>query len=230
MASVKKRPDGKWRARYRDPDNKEHAQHFATKRAAEEWLDTIRGDLVTRQYVDPDAGKITFKSYAERWRASQVHRPTTVAQLDSNLRRHVYPFIGDDAIGSIRRSELQSWVKSRSEVLAPSTVILLWRWDSSIFRAATEDGVIRTSPCRGVKVPKRPREQVVPLETETVRRLIEAMPDRYRAAVVLAASTGMRQGEVLGLTVDRVELLAEGRPYRPAAGHVARTRPRVGCA
>ena len=30
MASIKRRPDGKWRARYRDPSGKEHAAHFAT--------------------------------------------------------------------------------------------------------------------------------------------------------------------------------------------------------
>ena len=34
-----------------------------------------------------------------------------------------------------------------------------------------------------------------------------AVPDRYRALVVLAASTGLRQGEALGLTVDRVDFL-----------------------
>jgi integrase len=71
---------------------------------------------------------------------------------------------------------------------------------ASGFRAATDDGVIRTAMPR-VKIPKKPREQVVPLEPETVRALIDATPARYRTAIVLAASTGMRQGEVLGLTV-----------------------------
>jgi hypothetical protein len=38
MASVKKRPDGKWRARYRGLDGREHARHFARKVDAERWL------------------------------------------------------------------------------------------------------------------------------------------------------------------------------------------------
>ena len=42
---------------------------------------------------------------------------------------------------------------------------------------------------------------------EAVQALTEAMPDRYRALVTLAAGTGLRQGEVFGLTVDRVDFL-----------------------
>lgn len=207
MAHIEKRGPGRWRARYRDPQDRERSQTFARRVDAERFLDTIRGELVAGQYVDPTAGQVTFKEYAERWRALQVHRPTTVAQLDTHLNRHVYPVLGDRPIGSVRRSELQAWVKGRSDVLAPGTVIVIWRWVSSIFRAAVDDGVVRTSPCRGVKLPKRERQQVVPLETETVRALIDAMPDRYRVAVVLAATTGLRQGEILGLAVDRIDFL-----------------------
>src|SRR6202022_4525901 len=39
MASIKKRPDGRWRARYRDDDGKEHAHHAPTRAAAQRWLD-----------------------------------------------------------------------------------------------------------------------------------------------------------------------------------------------
>jgi integrase len=42
---------------------------------------------------------------------------------------------------------------------------------------------------------------------EAVEALTEAMPERYRALVTLAAGTGLRQGEVFGLTVDRIDFL-----------------------
>src|ERR1700690_2401779 len=44
MASVKRRAEGSWRARYRDVNGREHAQHFATRRDADNWLDGVRGD------------------------------------------------------------------------------------------------------------------------------------------------------------------------------------------
>ena len=77
MASVKQRPDGKWRARYRDSGGKEHAQHFRRKTDAQRWLDEITTSKVSNQYVDPRAGRVTFRQYAEQWRDSQVHRPST---------------------------------------------------------------------------------------------------------------------------------------------------------
>ena len=49
MGNTAKRPDGRWRARYRDGANKEHARHFDRKIDAQRWLDKItaaqvRGD------------------------------------------------------------------------------------------------------------------------------------------------------------------------------------------
>jgi hypothetical protein len=40
MGSVQKRPDGKWRARYRDPSGREHARHFDRELDARRWVDS----------------------------------------------------------------------------------------------------------------------------------------------------------------------------------------------
>src|ERR1019366_3988116 len=45
------------------------------------------------------------------------------------------------------------------------------------------------------------------ITTEQVRALVEAMPERCRGLVLLTVGSGMRQGEVFGLTVDRVNFL-----------------------
>jgi hypothetical protein len=36
--NIQRRPDGKWRARYRDANHREHARHFPRKRDAEQLL------------------------------------------------------------------------------------------------------------------------------------------------------------------------------------------------
>jgi integrase len=51
------------------------------------------------------------------------------------------------------------------------------------------------------------KTRVEPLSTEVVLALADAVPDRYRALVILAAGTGMRQGECFGLTMDRINFL-----------------------
>src|SRR5213076_1223390 len=72
MASIKKRPNGQWRARYRDDAGKEHAKHFARKVDAQRWLDEVTASMVTGAYVDPKAGRVTFASYFAEWAQRQV--------------------------------------------------------------------------------------------------------------------------------------------------------------
>jgi integrase len=69
------------------------------------------------------------------------------------------------------------------------------------------DRRITANPCEGTRLPKVAKARVEPLPVETVRALAATMPGRYRALVTLAAGTGMRQGECLGRTVDRVDFL-----------------------
>lgn len=207
MASIQKRPDGRWRARYRDDAGREHARHFARKTDAQTWLDEITTSVVTGMYVAPNAGKITLREYAESWRKVQAHRPSTQEQVARHFARHVYPTLGDRPIGTILPSDLKALVKRLSGELAPATVTVVYRHLSAVFKAAVADRRIATSPCTGVSVPKPRRERVVPISTEQVRAITAALPKRYRALVTLAAGTGMRQGECFGLTVDRIDFL-----------------------
>ena len=111
MTSIAKRSDGKWRARYRDDVGKQHARHFNRKVDAQRWLDEVTAAVVTGQYVDPKAGRITFREYAEQWRQAQVHRPSSEAHIEGMLRRHAYPTFGDRQISTILPSEVQAWVR-----------------------------------------------------------------------------------------------------------------------
>jgi integrase len=71
-----------------------------------------------------------------------------------------------------------------------------------------------TSPCVDVRLPKPAPKRVEPLATERVEALIAAMPERYRALVVLAAGTGLRQGEAFGLEVEAVDFLRRSLEVR----------------
>ena len=91
--------------------------------------------------------------------------------------------------------------------MGPATIEVVYRYLSAVFRAAVADRMLNASPCVGIKLPKIDHKRVVPLTVEQVENLAAAMPDRYRALVVLGAGTGLRQGEAFGLTVDRVNFL-----------------------
>jgi integrase len=98
-------------------------------------------------------------------------------------------------------------VKHLYETLAPSTVAVVHCWVAVIFAAAVRDRRIATSPCVGTTLPRRHKPKVEPLATDAVHALANAMPGRYRAVVMLAAGTGLRQGECFGLDLAHIDFL-----------------------
>ncbi len=209
MATIKRRSDrgNRWEVRYRDPAGKQRARLFDRKLDAERFSATTAVDLLRGTYIEPGAGRVTFGDYAGVWLASRVHRASTASRVEGDLRVHVLPHLGHRPIAAIRHSEVQGWVRARSEVLAPGSVDNVYRTVSAVFSSAIRDRVLAVNPCDGVTLPRRPNHEVVPPTVDEVRVLSAAMPERYRVAALLAAGAGLRQGEAVGLTVDRVDFL-----------------------
>lgn len=209
MANVQKRPNGKWRARYRDLDGKEHARHFDRKVDAQRWLDEVTASVVTGQYVDPRSAKKPFGEYAEEWRTRQPHRPSTAKAVAQHLSCYVYPAWGKRALGAIKPGDIQSWVTGLTTThhLAASTARTVYNTVNSVFRAAVQDRMIPSNPCTGTKLPAVPPKRVVPLSVEQIRDLAERIPARYKGLVLLGAATGLRPGELFGLQLRHVDLL-----------------------
>lgn len=215
VASIQKRRSGKWRARFTPPGGREVARHFPRKVDAQRWIDEQTAASVTGQYVSPAAGRVTFREFAEAWRMSQIHRPSTMARTETNLRRHVYPFFGHREIASILPSEIQTWVKRLSTEsrtrkgtpLAPSTIVNIHGQVSGIFKAALRDRRRVDNPCETIRFPRIRKDEIIPLETWEIHALEDSADPRWRASVTLGAGTGMRNGEILGLTVDRIDFL-----------------------
>lgn len=203
----KDRRSARWQARYRDPSGRQISRAFERKLDAERWLTSVEAAKLTGGYVDPKAGRVTFREYAEDWRHRQLWRESTAAKIESDLRNHLYPAIGDVALSAVRPSDLDVLVKGLADKLAPSTVESVYRLAATVFKSAIRDRLIAVTPCENVKLPEKPRRDVVPLTVDQVAELADLMPDRYRALVVLGAGTGLRLSEALGLTVDRVAFL-----------------------
>jgi integrase len=197
----------RYRARYRDEGGKEHARHFARKVDAQQWLDQVTAAVVTGQYVDPKASRTTVREYATGWEAAHVGRDGTARVVDNALRVHLLPKLGDMPLGSLRRGHVQAVVKTMSETHSPATVSLVYGVLSRLLTAAVDDRLITSSPCRRIALPKATAGEVAPPTVEQVQAMTTAMSERYRAAVVMLAGSGLRIGELLGLDVEHVDFL-----------------------
>lgn len=158
----------------------------------------------TGTYIDPAAGQVTFRDYAEAWRKRQVHRDSSAVHVESRLRLHAYPVFGDRPISAIRPSEIQAWIAGIE--LAPSSVAVLHGVVFGIFKDAVRDKCIASNPCDGTKLPKAEPKQVVPPTTEQFEIVRGELPVELQAVATFAAGTGMRQSECFGLVADRLYL------------------------
>lgn len=206
VASIDKYKDG-YRVRYRTPDRRQRTKVFARLKDAKAYANRVEGAKLDGAYVDPAAGKVTFRQQVERWTAMQVWREQTVDSYDTVFAR-VLPIIGDRPLSSLRPSDMQALVRQLADnELGPASIEITYRAVAAVLKAAVIDRVIPVSPAVGVRLPKVERAPIEPLEVDQVQALADAMPARLRAAVLFAAGSGLRMGEVAGLTVDRVNFL-----------------------
>lgn len=210
MASIRRRGNrpSPWEAVHRDPNGRQQTRSVRRKVDAQRWLDEQTAAMVTGQYISPAAGRVTVREYGDQWRAAQVHRQSSADKIESLLRLHVYPLLGERRLAAVRPSDVQAWVKRLlvEHQLAPSTVAVVHGVLASMFKTAVRDRIIPASPCEGTRLPENHRQPVVPLVVEQVLALEAVMPARWLAMVPLRAAAGPRVSEALGLTVDRTGL------------------------
>jgi integrase len=195
---------------YRDADGRQTSETFPTMALAKAFRDKRRAAKHEGLSFDLRAGRITFRAYAESWLEGKraVRRGNTLGQYAPMLG-HAYEVIGDRQVGSLRRSDIQAMVTSVSAMpgIGPRTTRHVYGVVRSVIRSAVRDKVIPESPCDGIDLPELPDREAVPLTAAQVRELADSISRPYRAMVLLAAATGLRQGECFGLTVDRIDFL-----------------------
>lgn len=211
--ATRKQPDGSWRKertmrhgtgkrwllRWRDHEGTPRNKSFTRKADADRQKAEVETELARGTYIDPDAGMIRFREYAEKWRQSQFDDLGTAYQVGLRLRLHVYPSFGQKSLRAITPSTIRDWVHYlRIERSYQRTIFANV---SQIFTAAIADDLIGKNPCRSgtVRKPTADPRKVEPWPTEWVAEVSALLPDRYAVVVTLAAGTGLRQGEISGL-------------------------------
>jgi len=106
VASVEKRPDGKWRARYRPvPGGRQIARHFRRKIDAERWLTEQQSRVNRGDWTAPELGRIAVSEWAETWLASKkTLKGRTYTSYESVWRTLVKPRWGNTRLEEIAAS------------------------------------------------------------------------------------------------------------------------------
>jgi integrase len=213
MASIDKRPNGKYLARWREyPGGPQKTKTFRRKIDAETFLTGVSHQLLSGTYVPPAAGQLTVAAYAEEWknRRRRHWSESTRDRRERELRLHIIPEFGPWPLAGVRRAHIELWADALP--LAPSSVECVVETFRALLGAAVADEKIARNPATRASLPQVGGAPVVPLTVEEVKSLAGGMVEQLRAAVPGAAGTGLRQGELFGLTADRINFL--GRELR----------------
>jgi integrase len=210
--SIRKLASGRYQARVRDLDGRlvPAPQTFATKVEADRWVAAAITDQARGTWVDPKAGKVPLRSYAEEWlKAKPSLAPKSVELYEYLLERLILPRLGHVHLSDITPTRVRSWRADllRKDRPGPSTVAKAYRLLSAMMTTAVTDGIITRNPCveKGAGVERSPEMQIP--TPEQVFAIAAAIDPRYRAPVLTAAYAGCRWGELVGLKQKHLDLL-----------------------
>ena len=199
-----------WKARTKDLNRRSIQATFRTERDAKRW-DREQAEKKDRGVQPrPNAGRLTFAAWCERYIEDRKlsHRTRTAEGVETHVRLHFAPTFGARRLSSITPQDVQQWVNAMAQTHAPGTVGLSFKWLRAIFNAAVRAKELGESPCVGIVLPKKPTERRDALTVEQVERILAELDPRYSTVALLAARTGMRQGECLGLRWKHVDVEA----------------------
>ncbi|MEU8015939.1 tyrosine-type recombinase/integrase [Micromonospora parva] len=170
-------------------------------------------------YIDPRGGRIPLAEWVPIWETTHQAGPATWAAYRSHLRLHILPALGPLPLVDIRRQHVKTLAVALGKRLSPRSVADVIMVLSMVLQEAVEDRRLPFNPCRGVRIPKGIRAERPHATAELVAAIVARQPRPSDGLLILtAAYTGMRWGELTGLTRDNVDLTTGSIHVRPDVG------------
>lgn len=206
FGAVETLPSGRHRARYRGPDGRRYTAPtlFLTQKDARGWLALRHVDIIRGAWMPPDAenqpkARLTFKAYADTWIEQRDLKDRTREHYEKLLEDHLVPKFGVLPIASITADDVRAW-HAKMGAKTPTLRAHAYGLLRTIMGTALSDGKIKVNPCviRGAGSARRVHK-IRPASLDEIATITQAMPERYRAMVMLAAWCALRFGELTEL-------------------------------
>ncbi len=210
--SVYRRKDGRWAAvidlGWAGGRRRRRAFYGSTRRVVQEQLTAA---LRARQLGLPTGSRhTTTGAYLVEWLATTkpVLRRRTWERYEQYVRVHALPELDRIPLARLEPRHLQQLYAARTAAgSAPLTVRHLHAVLHRALTQAVRWGLLARNVAELVDPPRAARHEIAALSPEQARALLDAaVGDRLMGLYVLAISTGMRQGELLGLRWGDVDL------------------------
>ncbi len=214
--SVFKRKDGRYEARVLDTrrfgsDGKRKYKSFygATKKEAMDKAIAFLYEVKQGAYCDEST--VTVAECVNEWfekRIKMKREPLTVASYTGIIKNHINPNLGGIRVQSLQPGDIEDMAETLSKKkLSPKTVKNVITVLHTALAYAIKKGIIVKNPCENLDIEKCKKHKITPLlddEIPAFLKAIEADPE-FKNAYAFCLFTGIREGECLGLTWDKVD-------------------------
>ncbi len=212
MGGIRRRKDGRYEARYTVQTATGAKRKTIYGKDHDEVADKLVEALANRNKgLIFDAGNMTTGDYLDRWLTDSVKGSVKRRTFESYLsvvRRHLKPGIGRVKLAALTPAHVQGLYREKLDSgLSPTTVEHIHTTLHRALKQAVRFGLVPRNVSDAVDVPKRVSAEIRPLTPKQAKTLLRVVKgDSLEALYTLALTTGMRQGELLGLRWSDVDL------------------------
>lgn len=217
--TIRQRPDGRWEARFtvgRDPGTGKQVQrsvYGATQKEVRQKLAQITAAIDNGTYTVPS--KMTVGQWLDIWSRDYLGgvKPFTVLNYNQHIKNHIKPALGAVKLEALNAHTIQGFYNSLGKPqgdkpgLSAKTVKCIHGVLHKALSQAVKVGYIRFNPAESCELPRIERKEIKPLDNEEIGAFMKAIQGhRFEALYLVTLFTGLRRGEVCGLTWDCVDL------------------------
>lgn len=207
-----------WQARYTegfDPGTGKQIQRSITGKTQKEVsqrLKQLTSEIDQGTYIEPC--KMPFSDWLDIWISEYLAhvKPRTKDSYKTTVRTHLKPGLGSLKLDEIKTENIQRFLNQLTEpsmdqpVLTAKTIRNINGVLHRALQQAQELGYIRVNPDTACKLPKVVRKEICTMDDEEIRSFVQACQGhQFEGIYIVTLFTGLREGEVLGLTWDCVD-------------------------
>jgi len=179
------------------------------KKEVLERMQELLCDVHSGNYLTPS--KLTLGEWLDIWLQEYQgsKKSMTVRNYTGTINKHIRPGLGGTRLTKLTNLMIQRFYNSLCEgehPLAPKTVKNVHGILHKALDQAVKSGELKVNPSCNCVLPKMVQHEIKPLEPDEITRFLQNLEgEPYKNLFLTAFFTGMRQGELLGLSWDRVD-------------------------
>ena len=164
-----------------------------------------------------ERNKTLYEYVRDNWAKTLDVKRQTREDYQRALNTVILPVLGPIKLKDLKRTEIEAWKVSLKKIgpngkrgLSDSTVNKHTHLLGAIIKMAIDDGYIDKNPMPIRRGKKRvtSKRKIAPYTPNTVTRIADAFPAKWRILIWIMYYTGLRPSEALGLTYDRLDFKA----------------------